>query len=87
MGIETRRASDEFPGGVPAEIILPLLTKSMAEISADGEFFDGGDRGGVRDVGTSSSSVECVSRNVTFIFAQQRFAFAASENPVDSQTA
>lgn len=85
MGIETRRAGDEFPGGVPAEIILPLLTKSMAEISADGEFFD--DRGGVRDVGTSSSSVECVSRNVTFIFARQCFVFAASENPVDSQTA
>lgn len=83
MGIETRRAGDEFPGVVPAEIILPLLTKSMAEISADGEFFDGDDRG---DVGTSSS-VECVSRNITFIFAQQRFAFAASENPVDSQTA
>lgn len=51
MGIETRRAGDEFPGDVPAEIILPLLTKSMAEISADGGFFDGDDRGGVRDAG------------------------------------
>lgn len=60
MGIETRRAGDEFPGGVPAEIILPLLTKSMAEISAGGFFDDPIEAAEVRDA------------SVMFIFAASK---------------